>query len=624
MDAANSSRPQAEWTGTIHPLSPRVDPSFFREWSALARPARPFLRPEFFALERPIIEGGEPIVAAAHRDHELAGALPLVRRGRALEGLLSLHAPRYDYVGDPEALPVIWRALLGVGGWDRLVLGSVPAGSPLATVLPTVALRDVCIAAVHPGLRSPYFALPGFEARLSAKLRQNLRRWTKKAGAIELERLTAYSRSGLDEGLAIEAAAWKGASGTSIAAYPELRHFYAAVARLAARRGELALYYLRAQGKRIAFLFALEDDRQVYALKVGYDPAFADLSPGNLLFAEVARSAEKRGLLELDFMGHADEWKRRWTSLTHDHVTVIVYRNNARGVTSLVARELVKPRLPLAWQETIARASREVGDRLRPCQRRDLLGQHAPLTRLRTRLRNGLGVRSGARRVLRPPADPGGTPSAFVAGQWVRVRNAAEIRATLDRNDKLRGLLFMPAQWATCGQVLRVSRVVRRMANDAGQLRPISRTVLLDGATCDHPGRDTGVPGCGRRCALMYRDEWLESVPTPTQEAPTPVPAPGRTYARVRPLEEIKATLSPDGRRDGLSFLPEMRRFAGLRLPVVRRLERVYECDDWVSPRAAIYVLEGATCTGRDLDEDNPCDRACTLLWHSDWLTFGE
>jgi hypothetical protein len=611
----------AQWTGTIRSLSPRANPSFFRDWSSLSRTARPFLRPEFFALERPLIEGGESIVAAAQRDGELAGVLPLVRRGRSLEGLLSPHAPRYDYVGDPEALPSLWRTLLAEPGWDRLVLSSVPAGSPLTTLLPTVALRDLCVAALHPGPRSPYFALPGFEARLSTKLRQNLRRWARKAGTVELERLTAYSRSGLDEGLSIEAAAWKGAVGSSIAARPELRHFYSALARLAARRGELALYYLRAEGKRIAFLFALEDDREVYALKVGYDPAFAEVSPGNLLFAEVARSAEGRGLLELDFMGRDDEWKRRWTSLTHDHVTVVVYRASARGAAALLAQELIKPRLPQGWQRTAARARLELETRLRPCQRRDLLGEHAPLVRLRTRLRNGLGVRSGARRLLAPPTDPRGAASAFAAGQWVRVRDASEIRATLDRDDKLRGLLFMPAQWGTCGQALRVSKVIRRMVDDCGELRRVSRTVLLDGATCDHPGREIGPAGCGRRCALMYRDEWLEPVPAPVMEE-APTPAGERTYARVRPLDEIRGTLSADGRRDGLSFLSEMRRFAGVRLPILRRLRQVFECDDWVPPRAAIYELDGAICTGRGLDRDYPCDRACTLLWHADWLTF--
>jgi hypothetical protein len=211
-------------------------------------------------------------------------------------------------------------------------------------------------------------------------------------------------------------------------------------------------------------------------------------------------------------------------------------------------------------------------------------------------------------------------PSEFVPAQWVRVKASADVRATLDGRDRLRGLLFMPAQWGTCGQVLRVSRVMRRMVDDLGRSRRVSRTVLLDGVTCDHPGHDSDDPGCGRRCSLMYRDEWLEAVATPAEGEQATTNE--RVYARVRSLDEIRATLSADGKRDGLSFLPQMRHFAGARLPVVRRLERVYEFDAWVPTRGPVYVLDGVTCAGRNLDEDAPCDRACALLWHGDWLNF--
>ena len=187
------------------------------------------------------------------------------------------------------------------------------------------------------------------------------------------------------------------------------------------------------------------------------------------------------------------------------------------------------------------------------------------------------------------------------------------MRALLDERGKHRGLLFTPAQWATCGQVYRVERSVRRLADDRGRMRRVSRTVLLEGVTCDAAGDRLG---CGRSCPLMYRDEWLEPAAPEQPHAAAPV----TRWARVRSLEQIRATLDGSGRCDGLSFSPEMARFAGRRLPVVRALPRVFELDRWTRTRSPVYVLEGARCTGAVLGDAGPCDRACSLLWHERWL----
>jgi hypothetical protein len=471
---------------------------------------------------------------------------------------------------------------------------------------------------VKEGTRSPYFFLPGHEARLSSKLKQNIRRCVKKLGGVELDRLTEVSRAALDEGLRLEGAAWKDSEGTSIASSAELRHFYHALARLSARRGELSLYFLRAKGRRIAFLFALDDGVTLFALKTGYDPAFADVSPGQILFAEIAREAEHRGLIELDFMGKCDEWKRRWTERTHDHQTLVIYRPTVRGASLLVGRELVKPRLPATSKPYIAALGEELARRRRCCQRTDIVGVHSPLQRIAGRVQNGLGIKSGVKRVVAPaataPKPRVGQPSRFAEGSWVRVKSEEDVRATLDAKSKLRGLVFVPSQFESCGNVYRVQKSTRRLLDDHGEMRAVSRTALLEGVTCAGNGGDLG---CGRHCPLMFRDEWLEPADTPREERAAPQ---AERWVRVRPLAVIEKTLGRDGRHDGLSFMTEMRRYAGRRLSVVRRLERVYELDRWSPTRAPIYLLEGASCTGMALGGAGPCDRACALMWHEDWL----
>lgn len=204
-------------------------------------------------------------------------------------------------------------------------------------------------------------------------------------------------------------------------------------------------------------------------------------------------------------------------------------------------------------------------------------------------------------------------PSRFRVGDWVRVKGAQEIRATLDGEDKLRGLLFLGSQWSYCGRTYRVDRVLLRLRDDERRFRAISGTVALAGVTCD--GVD-GTSGCGRSCSLYFRDEWLE--PSSEEEH---VPTTPTRFARVRPWSEIMATLDRRGRREGMSVMPEMEQFAGRRFAVLRRAGEASEpLPSYKKPGAEFYVLDGVRCSGSAFAQCGGCDRHCGIFWHRDWL----
>jgi hypothetical protein len=118
---------------------------------------------------------------------------------------------------------------------------------------------------------------------------------------------------------------------------------------------------------------------------------------------------------------------------------------------------------------------------------------------------------------------------------------------------------------------------------------------------------------------MMYRDEWLEPASAPPR-APAHAHAHAVRHARVRDLDEILAGLDLRGRRDGLTFMPEMKAYVGKRFAIANQLTTVFEYDRWIATRAAIYILDGLHCTGAVLGERGPCDRGCALMWHEDWL----
>jgi hypothetical protein len=274
----------------------------------------------------------------------------------------------------------------------------------------------------------------------------------------------------------------------------------------------------------------------------------------------------------------------------------------------------------MQFAKAVANSALEVFERrlFEPCQRLNILGAHPLLRRADVVLRHtfpGLGSfrRQIPRRLL-------GDPSRFSEGQWVQVLDRESIQRTLNADSKLRGLTFIPAQWDFCGGTHQVEKVMRRIVDDQGTFRPVSGTVLLKGVDCGGP---SGNGGCGRRCPLMFRDEWLK-------EAPSPAAHKGRTtsdkiYRRVRSAEEIRGTLDRHGKKDGLMFMPEMFQWAGMRFPVAHQVTSVFEFDGtkhqgYVPARFAVYILEGLACSGAVLGSNGPCHRRCSILWHKDWL----
>lgn len=94
-------------------------------------------------------------------------------------------------------------------------------------------------------------------------------------------------------------------------------------------------------------------------------------------------------------------------------------------------------------------------------------------------------------------------------GELVEVKSEAEIRKTLDRTGRNRGLSFMVEMQEYCGRRLRVYKRLERMRleNTALEVRRVRNTVLLEGAVCQGLGI-----GCDWSCLYFWREAWLKRV----------------------------------------------------------------------------------------------------------------
>jgi hypothetical protein len=92
-------------------------------------------------------------------------------------------------------------------------------------------------------------------------------------------------------------------------------------------------------------------------------------------------------------------------------------------------------------------------------------------------------------------------------GEWVRVRPAEEIFATLDERGKFRGLFFMPEMLKFTGKKFRVYKKVKIISLEStGEMRRlVSPTVFLENVYCDGEFHE----GCDRSCFCFWREVWL-------------------------------------------------------------------------------------------------------------------
>lgn len=110
------------------------------------------------------------------------------------------------------------------------------------------------------------------------------------------------------------------------------------------------------------------------------------------------------------------------------------------------------------------------------------------------------------------------------AGDWVEVRSAEEILATLDADACTSALPFMPEMLQFCGKRFQVFKSAHKTADTCEDylIRRLENTVHLGDLRCD--GAAHG--GCQAACLLYWREAWIKRVSGPGNASPsTPEPA---------------------------------------------------------------------------------------------------
>lgn len=204
--------------------------------------------------------------------HNCSLGTPLIDATRAVEALAALA----DWI-ETKAAPaggIRWTKLSWEGPFGALVRETSARRSWLVDV--TSARRAVLVREQDQ------------TAAISSKHAKELRRLERRLAD---EGELAYATLSPDEAfepwfddfLAIEAKGWKGAEGSAIASRRQDAAFFHSVVRQAHAAGRLQLLRLTVGGRVVAMKLNLRSGDASYALKIGYDEAYARFSPGVLL-----------------------------------------------------------------------------------------------------------------------------------------------------------------------------------------------------------------------------------------------------------------------------------------------------------------------------------------------------
>ena len=122
----------------------------------------------------------------------------------------------------------------------------------------------------------------------------------------------------LRRGFEVEDLGWKGAAGSSVLSNPGMFDFFKKQAQQLATWGQLAVALLTINGEAIAFEYALAAKGTYAPVKVGYDPRFAEVKPGQLLRWHLLRTLHSEGRWSgVDFIGPISQATVRWSTTTY-------------------------------------------------------------------------------------------------------------------------------------------------------------------------------------------------------------------------------------------------------------------------------------------------------------------
>jgi CelD/BcsL family acetyltransferase involved in cellulose biosynthesis len=330
----------------------------------------PFQRPEWIETYLRVFEQDNKLVLlTVYSAKELVAVLPLVRKRSwyagvpviKLAGAANVHSVRFEIVrkegiAGEAALPLIWRLLKSMAGWDVLELPVFPQHGACEKLMALTGLdgfnKVTFLAQDSPMLHMQRDGngqltwLGNTSRHFRHELRRLGRLLQKETG--DKPKLTCHVEphaETLHKFYEMEAAGWKGVEGSAINCDKATRSFYDSIAREATSRGYFRLHALEVNGIMTAGAFSVVTNDCFFPMKITYDESLRRGAPGLLLLNGIMQECAEHGIGELFFGGGKDSYKTLWTPETLPHFNGFVFNKTLRAQLAFQARTKLLSRL---------------------------------------------------------------------------------------------------------------------------------------------------------------------------------------------------------------------------------------------------------------------------------------
>ncbi|MER9952000.1 GNAT family N-acetyltransferase [Mesorhizobium sp. M0047] len=296
-----------------------LEPHWWRLWAS-SRTATPFQSPAWLLAWWEAFAPGELATIAVWRDEDLAGLAPLYRE-RAISGsrLLPVGISLSDYL-DILCLPGIEMAVAGIIAdvvakieWSQWILPDLPADAAgLAISHPAMEASEAVNHAACPVL-----AIAG-DDRLAgcvpSRRRRQLRRAYRAAcgcGRVSVWPAQNDPRLFLDHLVRLHGARWAG-YGDGVLNGPNVKEFHSHALPPLAAHGLVRCWLIAIDDQVIGAYYGFHHRQRAYAYLGGFDPDYAEVSPGAILIGHAITEALREGASEFDFLRGREAYKYSW------------------------------------------------------------------------------------------------------------------------------------------------------------------------------------------------------------------------------------------------------------------------------------------------------------------------
>ncbi len=302
--------------------------SIASEWADLWRRfprATTFQRPEWLLPWIEVFSPREMFAIEVRHHGRLVGFAPMLIYTRETERVLAFMgggvSDYLDVLVEPECGLQVIESMFGAikagANWTTLDLTDLPHHSALlrwamSGHMPGHAVKqhDTSSALTLPRTRTELLHL--FSKRQRANLR-NARSRLEKAGGGQVEVVTAETLAEFLEDLfRLHTSRWVHVGQVGVLQDHAIKAFHLASAPDLLACGILRLHRLRVSGRTIAAIYSLFERDTVFCYLQGFDPEFADLSPGTQLMVSVMEDAVERGIRKFDFLRGQEAYKQHW------------------------------------------------------------------------------------------------------------------------------------------------------------------------------------------------------------------------------------------------------------------------------------------------------------------------